>query len=218
MSNRDFKADEINWEPVTGCTEISLGCDSCPSLEVAKKSFGKLGHVFEHGFGVRVWEDRLRVPLDATGRVKFFVCLGSDLFHDQVPDEFIIKVFEVMDLADQHTFEVCTKRAERLAYLAPRLKWPKNILMGVTVATKACTWRIDALRSVPAKYKYLSMCPLLEDPGKLNLKGIDHVGVVEESWGPKRPVKDRWVRNIKRQCKNQKVSFSFDSAVTYVDA
>lgn len=218
MSQRELNIDEFKWDPVTGCTEIGPGCDSCPSLESAREHFGESGHVFENGFGVRTRKDQLRVPLDLTGQQKILVCVGSDLFHDQVPDEFIIQMFEVMDLADQHKFEVCTKRGERLAYLAPRLKWPENILMGVTVATEACKWRIDFLRSVPAKFKYLSVCPLLGELGKLNLKGIDEVSVVEESWGPKRPVKDRWIKNIKRQCKNQKVKFNLVSAVTYVDA
>lgn len=218
MSHRELKHNEMNWEPVTGCTEISLGCDSCPSLAVAKGNFGKPGHVFEHGFGVRVWEDRLNLPMEVAESKTIFVCVGSDLFHDQVADEFIIKVFDVMTFASHHQFQVCTKRAERLAYLAPRLPWPENVFMGVTLATKSCLWRIDALRKTAAKVKYLSLCPLLEDLGKLNLKGIQEVGVVEESWGPKRKVKNRWVKNIQRQCQKQKVAFHFAPAVTYVDA
>lgn len=218
MSDREFLPHEMNWQPVTGCTEIGPGCDSCPSLEVAKEKAGTPGHDFEHGFGVRLWPDRLNIPEYTGERKVFFVCLGSDLFHDAVPDEFIFKVFEVMNQNPLHLFEICTKRADRLAYLSKKLEWGSNIYIGVTVATRGCLWRIDALRSIPAIGKFLSICPLLEDLGKINFKGITQVCVVEESWGPERQVDQKWVQKIKAQCKAQGVPFNFDPAVTYVSA
>lgn len=215
MSHREFFPHEMNWQPVTGCTEIGPGCDSCPSMEVAREKEGTPGHDFEHGFGVRLWPERLSIPEHTDEKKIFFVCLGSDLFHDAVPDDFIFKVFAVINQNPRHYFEILTKRADRLAYLSGKLEWTKNIFIGVTVATKGCLWRVDVLRNVPAIGKFLSMCPLLEDLGAINLKGITHVCAVEESWGPKRKVEPEWIANIKTQCEAQGVPFNFEPAVVY---
>ena len=218
MSSRELLKFEENWQIVTGCTEIGPGCDSCPSLQIADAMEGTPGHDFEHGFRVRLWPQRLPIPEYYKDPTVFYVALGSDLFHDFVPDEFIYKAFEVMNYNQNHLFEICTKRADRLAYFAKNLNWTPNIYMGVTVASKACKWRLDALRGIPAVTKYVSMCPLLDDLGELSLEGIDRVGVVEESWGPMRKVKSEWVENIRSQCSDQGVDFSFTAGVKYVDA
>jgi len=205
----------INWKIVTGCTDIGPGCDSCPSLHIANEKTGIPGHDFEHGFGVRLHPDRLTRPEETESSKTFYVALGSDLFHDSVPDEFIFLAFEIMNEQSQHRFEIVTKRADRLRYLAKKLTWGANIYIGVTVASKSCKWRIEALRTVLTKNRFISICPILEDLGTLDLNGIQVVGVVEESWGPKRKADSQWIKSIERQCQDTDVIFRHEQGVVY---
>lgn len=164
------------------------------------------GHKFEHGYEVKWHENHLDIPKLYSNPHVFAVSLGSDLFHEAVPFEFIQRAFEVMNDTPRHLYEICTKRAERLGKLAQRLVWSSNISIGVTVESAKEKWRIDHLKNVPASYRYISMVPLLGDVGELDLEGIDGLGFAPEEWGLKRPCKQEWIDSIVRQCEEQGVT------------
>lgn len=200
----------VNWQVTTGCERLTPGCDSCPSYWEAEKFQGVAGHVFEHGYDVRLWEDRLEQPFLLEEPHVITVSLGSDLFHEAVPVSFLKRVFDVMNRADRHIFEVATKRAERMACVADQLNWTSNIAAGVAIESGRYKWRIDYLRDVPADVRYLSVCPILGPLGEMDLTGIHKVGVVKEDWGYKRPAAVEWIDEIREQCELQGVSFSRD--------
>lgn len=205
----------VNWEIVTGCENLGGGCESCPSLWEAKENYGVKGHKFEHGYDVKWHADRLAIPMSYDEPRHIWVALGSDLFHEAVPDYFVRAVFSMMNDCSQHLFEVPTKRIERAHKLSGRLIWTDNIALGVTVESSEQKWRIPYLQKIPAKHRAISVCPILGDLGVLELDGISSVGVIPETWGLKRPWKAEWVKNIQRQCEEQGVLFNMD-AVTYV--
>ncbi len=157
---------------MTGCTQVSPGCDHCYALTFAERFRGVAGHHFEQGFDLRLWESRLNRPLEWKRPRRIFVNSMSDLFHKDVPDDFIHKVFTTMQLADWHTFQVLTKRSDRLARMAPLLPWPSNVWAGVSVESERFQWRIDYLRSVPATVRFISAEPLLGPLDRINLCGI----------------------------------------------
>lgn len=201
---------EHTWNPVTGCTKVSPGCENCYAEVMAFRlqSMGVRG--YENGFEISIIEERLNQPLLRKKSTKYFVNSMSDLFHEEVPDSFIDKVFEVINMTPHHIYQILTKRAYRLAkYFSDRYV-PKNAWIGVSVEDKRYgTPRIDKLRSINAGIRFLSIEPLLEDLGSLNLKGIDWVIVGGES-GPKaRPMKEEWVMNIKKQCDESQAAFFF---------
>jgi protein gp37 len=200
---------ESTWNPVTGCTKISAGCKNCYAERMAKRLQAMGQYNYRNGFKLTCHQHVIELPLQWKKPQMIFVNSMSDLFHKYVPQEFILKIFDTMNLASQHTFQVLTKRAERLENLSPLLPWSKNIWMGVTIENSDYKERIDYLCKTDAFIKFLSLEPLLEDVGKLDLKGIDWVIVGGES-GPKaRPIRESWVRNIKEQCRKQNVSFFF---------
>lgn len=203
MSHRKLNGNEIHWRLTTGCTEIGPGCDSCPAMS------NENPHV------VKLWTDRLSLPSSTKERTLFYLSLGSDFFQDEVPDKFIMDAFRVMNVNPQHLFVVLTKRSGRLRQLAPKLLFGSNIYMGVTVASKSCKPRIEDLRTVKTDNRFLSIAPLLEDLGDLNMEGIRSVGIAEETWGPKRQIDQSWVENIERQCQEQNVIFKFEDAILY---
>jgi protein gp37 len=164
---------------------------------------------YRNGFRVTCHHHVLNLPRQWKKSQMIFVNSMSDLFHNEVPIDFIERIFETMNLAPQHVFQVLTKRTDRLLDLSPRLQWAENIWMGVTVEAADYKERIESLRQTGAFIKFLSLEPLLEDLGKLNLTGIDWVIVGGESGPGARPMDASWVRNIKRQCEEQNVSFFF---------
>jgi protein gp37 len=197
------------WNPVTGCSKVSVGCANCYAERFSERFRGVPGHPFKQGFDLKLWPSRLELPLTWREPRVIFVNSMSDLFHEDVPTEFIQKVFQVMKQAHWHTFQILTKRSERLAKLSARLPWAPNIWMGVSVETEHFSFRIDHLRKTGAHVKFLSLEPLLGPMPGLNLKGIDWVIVGGES-GPKaRPMDGSWVLEIKRQCIKAKVPFFF---------
>lgn len=202
---------EATWNPVVGCTKLSAGCKHCYAEVMARRlqAMGVLG--YEQGFKkVRVLPERLDEPLRRKKPTVYFVNSMSDLFHVQVPDEFIDQVFETMRTATQHTFQVLTKRGDRVAAYAKGRTFPDNVWMGVSVENKRHgVPRIDCLREVPAAVRFLSVEPLLEDVGQLDLTGIHWVIVGGESGHGARPMKPEWVRNVQRQCQEQGVEFFF---------
>lgn len=197
------------WNPVTGCTRVSPGCDHCYAKMFAERWRGIPGHHFEQGFDLRLWPNRLDVPLMWKKPRTIFVNSMGDLFHDRVPVSFIEKVFQTMGKASWHTFQVLTKRAERLAKIGLDLDWPSNVWMGVSVETEQYLRRAECLRKVPAAIKFLSLEPLLGPLPILDLSGINWVIVGGESGRSARPVEVGWVRDIRKQCRRQGVPFFF---------
>jgi len=205
---------DATWNPVRGCTQVSPGCKHCYAETFAERWRGIEGHPYGQGFDLRLVPEKLSDPLAWKRPRKVFVNSMSDLFQDGVDDDFIRRVFDTMSRADWHTYQVLTKRAERLRTvtraLPPDLVRRSHIWLGVSVEDRRYGLpRIDVLRDVPAAVRFLSIEPLLEDLGEVDLRGIHWVIVGGES-GPKaRPMEESWVRSIQRQCEAQKVPFFF---------
>lgn len=200
---------ESTWNPITGCTKISEGCLNCYAERMAKRLNAMGQEKYKNAFNVTLHPECLNEPLTMNKRQLIFVCSMSDLFHKDVPDEFIKKVFAVMNKASWHTFQVLTKRSERLAQLAPELNWTKNIWMGVTVESDAQKNRINDLLKTPAKIKYLSIEPMITEITELSIDGIDWVIVGGESGPGSRPIKEEWVTYIRDICLSSNVPFFF---------
>lgn len=200
---------EATWNPVTGCTKISPGCKNCYAERMAKrlKLMGQKNYV--NGFELTLHEDTLKLPLSWKKPQFIFVNSMSDLFHEDVPDEFIIRAFEVMKKAHWHRFQILTKRAERLAEIGYNIIWPNNVWMGVSVENERYTHRIDYLRNTDAKVKFISFEPLLGSVGDVNLKGINWAIVGGESGPGARAMDPAWVIEIRDQCLKKNVSFFF---------
>ena len=197
------------WNPVTGCTKVSAGCDHCYAETFAERWRGIEGHPYEFGFDLTLRPKRLEQPLSLRRPLNIFVNSMGDLFHADVPDEFILSVFDTMNRASWHQFQVLTKRAERLERLASRFSWTPNIWIGVSVESPETYWRIKHVRRVPAAVRFLSCEPLLAPLASLPLAGIDWVIVGGESGHGARPMRAAWVREIRRQCKANHVAFFF---------
>jgi len=193
---------------VTGCTKVSPGCAHCYAETFAERFRGVPGHPYEHGFDLQPRPERLEQPLDWRQPRLIFVNSMSDLFHESIPAWFIRAVFDVMQRANWHTFQVLTKRSHRMLELAPHLRWPDNVWMGVSVENQRWTYRIDDLRKVPAKVRFVSCEPLLGPPS-LDLEGISWVIVGGESGARARPIDPQWVRQIRQQCEEAGVPFFF---------
>lgn len=200
---------DATWNPVTGCTKISAGCANCYAETFANRWKGIKGHHFEQGFDLRLFPDRLEIPLKWKRPRRIFVNSMSDLFHEDIPIEFIGKVFDIMRKAYWHTFQVLTKRSKAMIEFSNTYDWPDNVMAGVSVENQYFINRIEALRYTKARYKFLSIEPLLEDIEELNLEGIDWVIVGGESGPNSRPMKYEWVRNIRDKCIEQEIPFLF---------
>jgi protein gp37 len=213
-ANSKIEWTDATWNPVRGCTKISPGCKHCYAETFAERFRGVKGHPFERGFDLRLVPEKLGDPIRWTTPKKIFVNSMSDLFHPDVPDEFIESVCRVMLAADWHTYQVLTKRADRMnKLLCTKLRAAadaSHIWWGVSVEDqKHGLPRIKQLRQVEAAVAFLSIEPLLEYLGALHLDGIDWVIVGGESGAGARPIEAEWVRSIRSQCKAQKVSFFF---------
>lgn len=205
---------DATWNPTRGCTKISAGCKNCYAETFSERFRGVPNHPFEFGFDLRLVPEKLYEPLKWQSSKKIFVNSMSDLFHKDIPDEFIYKVFSIMKIADWHIYQVLTKRPDRMKILfETKLKEfskLKHIWIGTSVENqKHGKPRIDTLRSSKVAVRFLSIEPLLEDLGNLNLKKIDWVIVGGES-GPKaRPMEKEWVESIQIQCEKNRVPFFF---------
>jgi protein gp37 len=200
---------EATWNPVTGCTQVSPGCAHCYAKTFAQRFQGVQGHPYEQGFALKLWPERLDLPLRWRRPRMIFVNSMSDLFHDDVPFPFVQRVFQTMGQAQHHVFQVLTKRHERLAELAPMLPWPGNVWMGVSIENKRWTLRADYLRTVPAAVRFVSAEPLLGPLDTLDLTQIDWLIVGGESGPRHRPVNVEWVRNLRDRCTEEGVAFFF---------
>ena len=206
---------DATWNPVRGCTKISPGCKHCYAETFAERFRGVKGHPYEQGFDLRLVPEKLAEPLRWRTPKMIFVNSMSDLFHDQVPDDYIIAVAKVMAAARWHTFQVLTKRSERIQrLLSTSLKFASakpHIWWGVSVENKKHGLpRIDHLRASPAAVKFLSIEPLLEDLGTVNLEKINWVIVGGESGPGARPMKADWVTSLRNQCERAAVPFFLD--------
>ena len=200
---------EATWNPVTGCTKVSPGCAHCYAETFAERWRGIAGHPYEQGFELKLWPNRLNVPLKWARPRMIFVNSMSDIFHENVPDEFIHQVFDVMVQAERHTFQVLTKRHERLAELAPHLPWPSNVWMGVSIENRRWVRRADYLREVPAAVRFISAEPLLGPLEALDLTGIDWLITGGESGTRRRPVNAAWIRELRDRSLAEGVAFFF---------
>ncbi|MEW6688273.1 MAG: phage Gp37/Gp68 family protein [Pseudomonadota bacterium] len=200
---------EMTWNPVTGCTKISQGCKNCYAERMAKRLRAIGSDRYRDGFRVTLHPDLLDVPRRWRHPRTVFVNSMSDLFHEDIPAAYIARVFETMVACPQHTFQILTKRAERLADLAATLPWPRHIWMGVSVEDVRVKHRVDALRKVPAEIRFLSLEPLIGPLEDLPLEGISWVIVGGESGPRARPMKAEWVKSILRQCRAAGVAFFF---------
>jgi protein gp37 len=205
---------DATWNPVRGCTKISPGCTHCYAETFAERFRGVPGHPYEQGFDLRLVPEKLADPLRWPAPKMIFVNSMSDLFHKDVPDHYVARVARVMELANWHTYQVLTKRAERMRDMLRKelqsAAGQAHIWWGVSVENrKHGLPRIDLLRESPASMRFLSVEPLLEDLGKIDLTGIDWVIVGGESGPGARPMEKAWVLNIRDQCDEAGVSFFF---------
>ena len=200
---------ENTWNPVTGCTKISDGCQNCYAYRMAKRLQGMGNRKYVNGFKVTLHKNCLTEPLNWNKPSLIFVNSMSDLFHEEVPIGFIKQVFDIMNQATWHTFQILTKRAERLVSISEQLNWSPNIWQGVTVESEKYKSRIELLKRVPARIKFVSFEPLIGDVGSVNLSSIDWVIVGGESGFNCRKIEEDWILNIKNQCEQQKVYFYF---------
>jgi protein gp37 len=200
---------ESTWNPLTGCTKVSPGCKHCYAERMAKRLHAMGQPNYANGFKLTLHPQALEIPLGWKKPQMIFVNSMSDLFHKDVPVDFIQQVFDVMRRADWHRFQVLTKRAKRLLEIDQQIEWPSNVWMGVSVENQDYRYRIDLLRQTHAKIKFLSLEPLLGPLPRLNLKGINWVIVGGESGPGARPVLEDWVIDIRDQCKAKRVPFFF---------
>lgn len=209
MNSSKIEWTEKTWNPSTGCLKISEGCRYCYAETMAKR-LQAMGHSkYRDGFQVRIHPDTLKEPLKWRKPQLVFVNSMSDLFHDEIPTEYILRVFDVMREAKQHTFQVLTKRAERLRKLDSVIDWPENVWMGVSVENQDNVHRIEALRQTGAAVKFLSIEPLIGPLSEFDMSDIDWVIVGGESGPKSRPIKVGWVRDIRDRCVAAQVSFFF---------
>ena len=207
--NSKIEWTESTWNPVTGCTKISPGCKNCYAERMALRLKAAGSPNYANGFKVTLHPHALEIPLRWKKHRTIFVNSMSDLFHKDVPFDFISKVFDVMRRASHHRFQILTKRSDRLLELSPRLTWPRNVWMGVTVENADSSFRIENLKQTNAATKFISFEPLLDPILDIDLRGIDWVIVGGESGPGARPMEPQWAIDIRDQCLNANVPFFF---------
>lgn len=209
MKTTKIEWTEATWNPSTGCNKVTAGCKHCYAETMARRLQAMGAPGYENGFEFTLMPDRLELPLKIKKPTKFFVNSMSDLFHEKMPYDYLDKVFDVMRRTPQHTYQVLTKRENILKDYCATRKIPDNVWLGVSVEMEKTKNRIDVLRNIDAKIRFLSLEPLLEDLGRLDLTDIHWVIVGGES-GPKaRPMQPEWALKIKTQCEQQDVAFFF---------
>ena len=209
MKTTKIEWTEQTWNPSVGCNKISAGCKHCYAETMARrlKAMGTKG--YENGFEFTILPERLEQPLKIKKPTKFFVNSMSDLFHEKMPFSYLDMIFDVIERTPWHTYQILTKREKIMAEYFAGKTLPKNVWLGVTVENSKTKYRIDYLRKVEAAIRFISMEPLLEDIGILNLENIHWVIVGGESGISARPMQQEWVIKIKEQCKQQNVAFFF---------
>lgn len=209
MRTTKIEWTERTWNPVTGCTKISAGCAHCYAEVMARRLYAMGNKKYINGFKSTIHPEALREPLAWKQSSTIFVCSMSDLFHVDVPFDFIDQVFAIIRCTPQHHYQILTKRADRMAEYFSTRAIPRNAWVGVTVEVLDTKSRIDYLRGLDATVKFLSCEPLLEDLGEMDLTGIDWIIVGGESGVQGRPMKEEWVLNIKKQADARNIPFFF---------
>jgi protein gp37 len=207
--NSGIEWTEATWNPLTGCDKISPGCTNCYAERMSLRLRLMGQRNYRNGFDLTLHDHALEIPLHWKKPQRIFVNSMSDLFHKDVPADFIQKVFATMRQATWHRFQILTKRADRLAELSPTIDWPANVWMGVSVESADYTWRIDRLRETGAAVRFLSIEPLLGPIPRLDLRNIHWAIVGGESGPGARPMHEEWVLDIRDQCQRAKVPFFF---------
>ena len=209
MKTTKIEWTEATWNPSIGCSKVTAGCKNCYAEIMAKRlqAMGMAG--YENGFGFKILPERLYQPLSVKKPTKFFVNSMSDLFHEKMPFDFLDRIFDVIAQTPQHHYQILTKREKILQDYFFNKKVPDNVWMGVSVEHAETKYRLDYLRKIKAKIRFVSIEPLIDDIGKLDLTGIHWVIVGGESGVSARPVKLDWIINVKNQCKEQNVAFYF---------
>lgn len=209
MGPSSIEWTDRSWNPVTGCTEVSPGCDHCYARTFAERWRGTRGHPYEQGFDLKLWPERLEAPLKWKRPSKIFVNSMSDLFHKDVPDEFIFRAFEVMNRADWHIFQILTKRPSRAALMGYKLPWSENIWLGTSIESNDYVWRADKIRNIPVGIRFVSAEPLLGPIPDLNLKGISWLIAGAESGHGARQMNEDWVRGLRDKCLESGIAFFY---------
>ncbi len=208
-ANSSIEWTEATWNPVTGCSKVSPGCMHCYAERMANRLAAMGQARYTNGFNVTLQQDLIELPLRWKKPRKVFVNSMSDLFHKDVPASFIQDCFAVMNQAEQHTFQVLTKRPDRVAGLASEIEWGDNIWMGTSVESSDYSWRAKAIARVPARVRFLSVEPLLGPVPRLPLQNIEWVIVGGESGPGARPMRVEWVRAVRDRCVKRGVPFFF---------
>jgi len=208
-TNSRIEWTESTWNPITGCSKSSPGCKNCYAERMARRLHAMRQANYRNGFRLTVHPHSIDLPLRWKKPQVIFVNSMSDLFHAQAPQDFIMRVFDVMNQACWHVYQVLTKRAEELTRLDGKISWADHIWMGVTVENRGYKYRIDHLRNSGSKCKFISFEPLLGSVGKVDLSGIDWVIVGGESGPGARPMQKEWVTEIRDQCVEAGIPFFF---------
>lgn len=209
MAQSNIEWTEETWNPTTGCNKITAGCKFCYAEIMSNRLYHMGTEKYKDNFKLKIHPYTLQEPSRWKKPKLVFVNSMSDMFHKDVPLEFIKQVFDVMNNYSQHTFQVLTKRSDVLLKYSKELTWTPNIWMGVSIENEKVKYRIDDLRKTGAKVKFLSLEPLIGDLGKLNLRGIHWAIAGGESGSGARPIREEWVISIKKQCKENGVAFFF---------
>ncbi|MBK7255493.1 MAG: phage Gp37/Gp68 family protein [Ignavibacteria bacterium] len=211
MAKSSIEWTQMTWNPTTGCNKLSAGCKFCYALTMSKRLKAMGQEKYKNGFKLTIHKDTLKIPYSWKTPKTVFVNSMSDLFHKDIPIEYVKDVFKAMNENPQHTFQILTKRADILADydLRNELNWTSNIWMGVSVEDDRVIDRIDFLRNIKAKIKFLSLEPLIGPLSNINLKNIDWVIVGGESGFKARPIKKEWIIEIRNQCKRLNKPFFF---------
>ncbi len=197
------------WNPSIGCTKISEGCKNCYAESFAKRLQSMGMEDYKDGFKFKILPHRLNDPLKIKKPQKFFVNSMSDLFHDDMPDEYLNQIFDVINQTPQHTYQILTKRVENMYIYFQNHNVPQNVWLGVTVENSKYSYRIDILKKINATIKFISFEPLIDSAGKIDLTDIDWVIVGGESGYNGRPMKPEWVNEIYLQCQEKNIPFFF---------
>jgi len=209
MTKTKIEWTESSWNPITGCSKISDGCLNCYAEKMALrlKAMGTKG--YENGFEVTLQYHQLERPLKLKKPQMIFVNSMSDIFHEKVPDDYILKIFETMNKADWHIFQVLTKRPERLEELREKINWTKNIWLGTTIESNKYIDRVKFIKETQANIKFISFEPLIDSVKDINIEGIDWVIVGGESGSGSRVIKKEWIYEIKEKCDKLNIPFFF---------
>lgn len=208
-SQSNIEWTNATWNPVTGCTAVSAGCDNCYAAALAAR-LKRMGNPrYKNGFKVTLHHDLLDLPLRWKQPRKIFVNSMSDLYHKDIPDDFVFAVFDTMRKAHWHQFQILTKRPQRLVRLAPSLSWPKNVWQGVSVEDNRVAFRADYLRKVPAAVRFLSCEPLIGPVDKVDFDDLDWIIVGGESGANARPMEKEWAADVLRRCRAMGIQFFF---------